>query len=225
MVFYYMPTAGDEKIEITGTDYHYLFQVRRSKKGSLMAVQNMNTQTQFIYEIFDIQKRSAQLVLKKSISLSPQNSTLHIGWGKCDAKTVYKTLPFLNELGVEKITFLTCQRSQGNISYSKEKLQSLCISSSQQCGRNSFIEFDEMNLHTFLEQYPNSVVCDIPKGKQDEKGISSLNIKNDQPFIIGPEGGFTEDEKNDFSHFPHLSFPGNVLRSETACIKVASFYL
>jgi RsmE family RNA methyltransferase len=49
--------------------------------------------------------------------------------------------------------------------------------------------------------------------------------KCDPCFIIGPEGGWSEDEYELFKEIPHISISPLITRAETAAIAVASQYL
>jgi len=57
----------------------------------------------------------------------------------------------------------------------------------------------------------------------DQKFTGSLiNNRDKYYFIFGPEGDFTEDEKNMFSEEDFYNLGDHRLRSETAIIKCAS---
>ena len=62
-----------------------------------------------------------------------------------DPKIVEKSIASLNELGVDKITFIYCEYSQKNFKPNFEKLEKLLINSSSQCGRSSIIKLDSCN--------------------------------------------------------------------------------
>ena len=95
------------------------------------------------YKIVNIDGRSAALELvsaeAEQVAASKQ---LHIGWCVVDSKSVEKVLPLLNELGVAKITFIYCDRSQKNFKPDFKRYERILESSMQQCGRSEMMIFD-----------------------------------------------------------------------------------
>ncbi|XPV54809.1 MAG: hypothetical protein ACNI3H_07545 [Halarcobacter ebronensis] len=55
-----------------------------------------------------------------------------MAWCIVDPKTIEKELPYLNELGVRKITFISCDYSQKNFKLNFEKLEKILVNSSSQ---------------------------------------------------------------------------------------------
>jgi 16S rRNA (uracil1498-N3)-methyltransferase len=155
---------------------------------------------------------------QKSVCEAPKK--LHIGWCIVDPKTIEKTLPMLVELGVSKITFIHCKRSQRNFRLDFERFNRIMESAMMQCGRTSFIELSEIPaLSTFLSIHPQAIMLDFGGevlSKEEEFDV----------VVIGCEGGFDESEKKAFSthRVRHLSSP-MVLRSETAVVAIASMLL
>lgn len=130
-------------------------------------------------------------------------------------------IPFLNELEVSKISFVYAKRSQRNIKINTEKIKKILINSSQQCGRNNLIEIDEFNnIKDFLSKYPNSYILHFTKTSFNQK---SKEIKT---IIIGPEGGFSDDEIALFDESKKVGLnTSSILRTTTACINIASLKL
>lgn len=56
-------------------------------------------------------------------------------WCVIDIKSIKKVLPMLNELGVSRITFVYCDRSQINIKLDFARFERILEASMQQCGR------------------------------------------------------------------------------------------
>ncbi len=187
MIFFYSPLAGNEEIVFEQEDYHYLVRVRRHRVGDDLCLQNMKDDIRFFYSIQHIEKRFLLLRLEKSEPFTPPVLSLHLGWAMCDASTIYEAIPALNQLGVKKITFLETQRSQKNIRLNPEKIKTICINSSQQCGRNHLLEWNTNSFETFIKMYPNAVCFDMT-------GSDILSHENFQEYLIGPEGGWTSEE-------------------------------
>ncbi|XPV83978.1 MAG: RsmE family RNA methyltransferase [Halarcobacter sp.] len=83
---------------------------------------------------------------------------LHLAWCVVDPKTVEKNIASLNEFGLDKITFISCEYSQKNFKINLEKLEKILLNSSSQCGRSSIIKLENReSLDKFLSvNNPNS---------------------------------------------------------------------
>jgi 16S rRNA (uracil1498-N3)-methyltransferase len=198
-------------IEIVGDNYKYLFKVRRLKISDIVNITDFNRL--FEYKIVDINKKSAILHQQKELKISQTLKPFHIGWCKIEAKNIEKVLPSLNEMGVTKITFIECDRSQGNFKIKIDRLQKILINSNQQCGRLSIMQIDFCNsLDEFLEKYPNAKICDFGGKKID--GYFEVGV-------VGCEGGFSNREKSLFKETISFDTP-LILRSESAVVSLAS---
>ncbi len=221
MQYLFDSEAGAETLGIKDESYRYLFKVRRHKIGEVVTLRNLKDDFIYFYEIKSVSKKEALLVLKdkKELIVKPERH-LHIGWCVVDPKTAEKTLPMLNEIGVSKISFIYCQRSQKNFKINFQRLQKIVINSSQQCGRSVMMEFEEIeSLQNFLEIYPKSAIIDFG-------GESITNSLSVETVVIGCEGGFSEEERKLFANQPiyKLNTP-MILKSESAAVSISAMML
>lgn len=219
MQFSYHEKAAEPSLEIENDLYKYLIKARRHKVGELIAFRNLKDETLYFYKLESIDRRKALCTLESSQKKIVENTKkLHIAWCMVDPKTVEKTLASLNELGVDKITFIYCEYSQKNFKLNFEKCEKILINSSSQCGRSSIIKLELCDsLEKFLEENPNSYILDFSQNSIDSKK-DEINT-----FILGCEGGFSKEERNRFDEEKVIGFDSNlILRSETAIISAAS---
>jgi len=218
MQFLYHPDAGLPELMIEQEAYRYIFKVRRHKEGERIALRNLTDHTLYFYRIDRVTRREAKLLYidQEEHIVMPHNA-LHLGWCVIDPKTVEKSLPMLNELGVAKISFVYCERSQKNFKLDFERLQRILINSSQQCGRSVMMELESFpSIEAYFEHYPESAILDFGGTPlTHEVTISSI--------LIGCEGGFSDAERKLFAAHPiyGLTTP-LILRSETAAVSIAS---
>ncbi|WOE69723.1 16S rRNA (uracil(1498)-N(3))-methyltransferase [Hydrogenimonas thermophila] len=221
MQFLYHPNSGLSKIKIEGEFYKYIFKVRRHKEGERIALRNLQDQFIYFYKIERVTRREAELLfLEKEEKVVMPKHSMHIGWCIIDPKVVEKTLPMLNELGVEKITFIYCDRSQKNFKLDFDRLNRILINSSQQCGRSSLIKLEMIDsIDSFFQKYPESAIFDF--------GGKPISCKSKvKSILVGCEGGFSDQERVLFKD--RLIFSLNtplILRSESAVIVAAAFNL
>jgi len=211
--------ASKESFSIKGENFKYLVKVRRHSEGDEIYFRSQNNvEVLYRYKIASINNRSLDVVLLDSRVYDVKASKkLHIGWCQIDPKSVERALPSLCEIGVDKITFIECQRSQKNFKVDIKRLQRIIYSSMQQNGRSSFMEFEHSkSLKDFLTKYPDAKVFDFCENTlEDYTDISTV--------VVGCEGGFGKEEREFLSSYDVFSLKTPmVLRSQSAVLAVAS---
>ncbi len=181
-----------------------------------------------IFEIVQIEKRHILFTFIQSEKKTKNDFTLEL----------YQSLPnkiekmeMILQKGVEvwytKFHFFRSKRSQDlRISENKfERFQKIVIEASEQSGRNDVPEIVfHKNLDVFSIAWEKYFFHTDPKiaTKLKEVNFASKKIN----IFVGPEGGFTPDEIENFlQHSSHpVSLWNNILRTETASIGVG-FYI
>jgi len=219
MVYVLLENKPDENLSLKGELFKYLVKVRRHNVGDTISFRSKeNMKVLYNYKIDSIENRNLQLTkLDESISEIKSKKSLHIGWCIIDSKSIEKVLPSLSEIGVERISFINCDRSQKNFKIDYKRLDRILEASIQQCGRSSYIEFSEYkNIESFVTEFPNLKVFDFCEKVLD----TSENIET---ILVGCEGGFSLDEKEFLKSKDvfRLDTP-MILRSESAVMAVAS---
>jgi 16S rRNA (uracil1498-N3)-methyltransferase len=218
MRFLHHPEAGAPSLRVEGEAYRYLFKVRRFRREDPLPLRNLRDDHLYTYRVGQLDRRSALLALENSQRLPVLPSRpLHLGWCLIDPRTIEKSLPSLNEIGVGRITFIRCARSQRNFTPDFERLRRILVNSCQQCGRSALMALDESpGLAAFIGAYPDARLLDFsPRSLECDSGVRRL--------VIGCEGGLTEEER---ALFPADRIVGLdtplVLRSESAACAAAS---
>ncbi len=216
MQFVYHPEAGSPWLKVEGEIYNYIFKVRRHRQNETIALRNLQDDYIYRYQIEEVSRREADLRLldKEFLPIHPRRY-FHLLWCIIDPKSIEKILPSLNELGVAKISFVYCARSQKNFKIRLDKLQKILINSSQQCGRSRLMELEVVaSFDEALRKYEEIVFIDFC----EEKIGCADNI---QRAFVGCEGGFSNEEKEKMEKVISFDTP-LILRSETAAVAVAS---
>jgi len=210
--------AGASSLILKGDEHRYIFKVRRHREGETIALRNLEDDSIFFYTITSLDKKEAHLFLEKSEVLKVvAKRKLHIAWCVIDPKSVEKVLPTLNEMGVDAITFIYCERSQKSFKPDFKRLEKILLNSSQQSGRSRLMKLTmAKDLKSFLVDNKNAVILNF----SEETLSENSNIGT---FVIGCEGGFTDGEvalfkaENIIGLDTHL-----ILKSESAVCAVAS---
>ena len=218
MLYLYNTQAGESSLSLEGDDHRYIFKVRRHKEGDTLYLRNLEDGLLHRYLITFMDKRVSNLTLQESSVLEVKaKHSLHIGWCVIDPKSVEKVLPSLNEMGVEKITFIYCKRSQKSFKLDFKRLEKILLNSSQQSGRSQMMQLEMVeDLPQFLAKYPQSKMLNF----SENNFIGSMAVDT---IVIGCEGGFHEDEVALFKDGDIVGFDTPlVLKSESAVCAVAS---
>ena len=218
MLFLYHNDAGAPSLSLDGDAHRYLFKVRRHKAGETVALRNLRDGMRYIYRIENIDRKRALLVLEASEHDERRvGKTLHLGWCVIDPKSIEKTLPTLNELGVARITFIYCERSQKNFKIDFTRLEKILINSCQQCGRTDLMRLETCaSMETFVRTHPDARLLDFSSRVLDDDNDIGV-------LVIGCEGGITPDERNLFAEEYIVGFDTPlVLRSESAACAAAA---
>ena len=218
MLYLYQKEAGQPQLTLLGDEHRYIFKVRRHKVDDILYLRNLEDGLLYRYLITYIDKRSVNLELQESQILEIKaKAALHIGWCVIDPKNIEKVLPSLNEMGVEKITFIYCSRSQKSFKPDFKRWEKILLNSSQQSGRSMMMELHiAESLETFIAENPQSHLLNF--SEQTLSSQSSIDT-----IVVGCEGGLTEEEVALFSPERVVGFDTPlVLKSESAVCAVAA---
>jgi len=219
LIYIFDKNAGASHLSIKGEIYKYLVKVRRHQIGDELRFRSQeNMQTLHNYKIVLLDAKSLEMELLSSQEEVVQaQKKLHIAWCVIDSKSIEKVLPSLCEIGVSKISFIFCHRSQKNFKLDFNRYKRIMEASMQQCGRSTYIEFDTYkDIAAFIAAFPDTKVFDFC-----DKVLGNGN--DFKRVLIGCEGGFSKDEKEFLKSQEvfRLDTP-MVLRSESAVLAVAS---
>jgi 16S rRNA (uracil1498-N3)-methyltransferase len=218
MLYLYHKEASKRQLTLTGDEHRYIFKVRRHKIDDRLYLRNLEDGLLHSYVIIAMDKRSVLLELQESQVLEVKaRRSLHIGWCIIDPKNIEKVLPSLNEIGVEKITFIYCKRSQKSFKIDFKRLEKILLNSSQQSGRSKMMQLEMADdLESFLNNNPHSKMLNF----SENNFVSTASFDT---IVIGCEGGFYEEEVVLFTAEDIIGFDTPlVLKSESAVCAVAS---
>lgn len=218
MQYLYHKEAGASQLQLSGDPHRYLFRIRRQRAGETIRLRNLNDQILYSYHIEHLDRKMAllQKVEQRELRIEAKQQ-LHIGWCLIDPKSIEKVLPTLNEMGVKKITFIYCQRSQNSFHIDFDRFEKILLNSSQQCGRSTMMILSKAEtLALFVQENPASWMLNFSENLLDE------NRQQIETLLVGAEGGFSDEECGliDAEKIIGLDTP-LILKSESAVCAVA----
>jgi len=218
MLYLYQKEAGQPQLTLQGDEHRYIFKVRRHKVEDTLYLRNLEDGLLHRYRITYMDKHSVILELQESQTLEVKAKVaLHIGWCMIDPKNIEKVLPSLNEMGVEKITFIYCARSQKSFKPDFKRWEKILLNSSQQSGRSVMMQLNTaQSLEAFIAENPQSYLLNFSEQTLTSQGTVDT-------IVVGCEGGMTEDEVALFTPERVVGFDTPlVLKSESAVCAVAA---
>ena len=217
MIYLFHEESGKADITLKDDAFKHMIKARRQTVGDSILLRKLDDEYNYTYTITQSTKKEATLHLEHKELVSQKLKPLHIAWCMIDPKSIEKVLPSLCELGVTAISFIYANRSQKNFSLDEKRLERILINSMQQCGRFHKMRLEiDVSLDDFIRENPKTVVLDFC-----DQILSSED--SCQSVLLGPEGGFDEQEKEllKILEVRRLDTP-MVLRSETAALAIAS---
>ena len=128
------------------------------------------------------------------------------------------------ELGIQKFFPILSERTivkEINV----ERIKKIIVEASEQSNRISIPEIENLEpLKNFLNKFPKNgylIFCDINCKKSNLKDILTKKIQGPVCILVGPEGDFSESERQLIikrKGIISLSLASNILKAETAAI-------
>ncbi len=215
-------------VELTGEEARHAAGALRMKPGDPLFVFD-GTGRFAAATICSIQKKSVSVTVSAIETEPPVRPHLTIATAIPKGKRLQVLVEKCTELGAGALTFLQTERSVVTGGAESEKRERWAVEACKQCRRWRMPSISgTLTLEEFLAQSAG-MTSDALKLIAHPGGVSlgSLQpslIKQNAVVLIGPEGGFTDEETErcQAQGYSLLSLGRTILRTETACIAVAA---
>ena len=201
---------------------HYLTKVMRIKENEVFSLFNKNGEWEA--KILSISKNIVEFKTTKQLRQKETTKELWLAFSPIKSNYQNFMIQKATELGVSKFLPIIFDRTVVR-KINKERLKKIAIEASEQSNRlNVPIVEKAQNLDNFMNS--NSMDLIFTDLNSDNKKIDKTKF-TDKPIciIIGPEGDFSEAERNKiltFKGVQAIKINENILRSETAVISAIS---
>ena len=218
---YYFNLIQNNCVILEGGEAQHLSRVRRCKVGDTIVAFNGDgyDYNLKIKEVFK-DKVVAEIVSKTTNRASGDNNiTVYLSMLKNEALTT--AIDNLAELNVKHVKLFKSDYSIAQIDEKKlEKLKNISIQASKQSERADIMEIsiiDKTKIEQDIQNYDNKFFAYEDSTTKIEPFSGSFAV------IIGPEGGFSQEENQYFSKFTkNISLSKTILRAEVACVAAVS---
>ena len=212
---------SDLSSHLTSEQTHYVKDVMRLKTGDKLSVFNTLGEWNAVIESYE--KNEARIKIMEKVRDRDNQKNIWLAFSPIKQNSLNFVIQKGTELGIHKFIPILCERSvvrEINI----ERAKKIIIEASEQSNRISVPEIlPVQNLENFMKNLAkknvNLIFCDINCETNNLKNI--LSKQNPTCILIGPEGDFSEKERQlivDYQNTISFSLAKNILRAETAAI-------
>ena len=221
-LFFSKPISAEIIDKLDKPQSHYLTKVMRVKENQTFSLFNKNGEWEA--KILGVSKSIVEFKIIKQLRQKKNIKELWLAFSPIKSNYQNFMIQKATELGVTKFLPIIFDRTvvrKINI----ERLKKIVIEASEQSNRLNIPSIEEaQSIKSFLKL--NSMDLIFTDLNSDNKKIDKLKL-TDKPIciIIGPEGDFSEAEREEilsFKDVQSLKINENILRSETAVISAIS---
>ena len=214
------------------SDCNHIQNVYRLNVGHELRI--IDGEYEYFTEITQISKKevSVKILEKKEDSYS-LNVNIDVAMGILKNDKMNLAIQKLTEIGVNKISPLKTERVVVKINEKKEKWDVVVREALKQCRGIKFTEITPVKKLAEIDYSKYDKIIFAYENSDESKSLPEIIKKEDKNilYIIGPEGGITQEEVNFFKENKaiEISLGKRILRAETAAIVVcgiiANFYV
>ncbi|MCB1721167.1 MAG: 16S rRNA (uracil(1498)-N(3))-methyltransferase [Alphaproteobacteria bacterium] len=199
---------------------HYLKSVLRLENGAPVRVFNGHD-GEFLATLDNIQKKSATLTLTKQLAAQPvQTQPLHLLFAPIKKHRMDFLIEKAVELDVTDLTPVITAHTQTH-KINEQRLRAQIIEAAEQCERMSLPTLHKIKTLPGILQKWNEQIPIYWAAERLKDAPHIKDITNPKAFLIGPEGGFSEQENSLLQTqeiIRPISLGKNILRAETAAL-------
>jgi 16S rRNA (uracil1498-N3)-methyltransferase len=221
-LFFSEKLSADMIGKLDKSQSHYLTKVMRVKENEVFSL--FNKSGEWEVKILKISKSIVEFQTTKQLRQKENNKELWLAFSPIKSNYQNFMIQKATELGVTKFLPIIFDRTVVR-KINKERLEKIVIEASEQSNRINVptIE-DAQNLNSFLQKNSMDLIFTDLNSNNEKINRSKLT---DKPvcIIIGPEGDFSESEREEilsFNNVQAIKINENILRSETAVISAIS---
>ena len=221
-LFFSAVLSTDMTDKLSKSQSHYLSKVMRIKENEVFSLFNSNGEWEA--RVLNISKNIVEFKITKQIRQKENIKELWLAFSPIKSNYQNFMIQKATELGVTKFLPVIFDRTVVR-KINKERLEKIVIEASEQSNRVNVPTIEEFqSLNNFLKN--NSIDLIFTDLNSNNNKIDKSKL-TDRPvcIIIGPEGDFSESEREKiltFNGVQAIKINDNILRSETAVLSAIS---
>ena len=221
----YIETPLKDKgvIELDSSQVHYLGNVLRKTDGDLVRLFN-GVDGEWLGALTFKSKKSAHVTLKEPLLEQPKDTRrVHLIFTPIKKNRMDWLIEKAVELGATDFHPIITQNTE-NRKIKEERLKAQIFEAAEQCERLEIPILHKLDkVYNTLDKWPKEtpiLACIERFDAKDIKDVAQEHSNSDVAVLIGPEGGFTKQEKEAIGKkTTAVSLGDTILRCETAVAK------
>ena len=201
---------------------HYVSKVMRIKKSEVFSL--FNSSGEWEAKILDISKNIVEFNVTKQLRQKENSKELWLAFSPIKSNYFNFMIQKATELGVTKFLPIIFDRTIVR-KVNKERLKKVIIEATEQSNRINMPTIEEpQSLDSFLNNNKTDLIFTDLNTSNKKIDLNQLT-SNPTCVIIGPEGDFSEEEREQILKYKgvqSIKINENILRSETAVISALS---
>ncbi|MCX7900361.1 MAG: 16S rRNA (uracil(1498)-N(3))-methyltransferase, partial [Methylocystis sp.] len=216
--------ASGAEIALSARQFNYLVNVLRLRAGDAIHVFN-GRDGEFRAELHDVSRRGAKLRVGARLRAQIARADLDYCFAPLKQARQDYMAQKATEMGAGRLVPVITRRTQAR-RVNTERLVANVVEAAEQCGVLAAPQVAEATkLDDFLSRFPPArllVFCDEAAPPADPfTALSRRSAANGVSLLIGPEGGFDEEERDAILRLPNvarISLGPRILRADTAAV-------
>lgn len=221
----------EQNVVIEGQAFHYLCRVMRRTVGDQIKCFD-DRSGEYLAEITAVDKRKCQIMLINKLKEREETPDLWLCAAPIKRDRWMMMAEKSCELGISAFVPVQTQRTIVD-KIKDDKLHQCMIEAAEQCERTALPAIHPLQkLTKFLDDLPKGrtlYFCDERGGENAIETFQKSTVDNpSSAILIGPEGGFTDEENALIRAHPRakpISLGPRILRAETAAIAAIAIWM
>ena len=214
------PLSDKVVIPLSSGQAHYLHTVLRRPNGELVRLFD-GQNGEWLGTLEGLGKKSGNVVLTEQLVEQPKNARkIHLLFSPIKKHRMDWLIEKAVELGATDFHPVITQNTEVR-KINEERLRQQIFEAAEQCERFEIPNLHELKkIDVVLGKWPENLEILSCIERYDAERIEEFRNDLDVAFLIGPEGGFTSEEKDKIAkHSTPVSLGETILRCETAAVK------
>ena len=221
-LFFSATLSTDMTDKLDKSQSHYLSKVMRVKENEVFSL--FNSSGEWEAKILSISKNIVEFNITKQLRQKETTKELWLAFSPIKSNYFNFMIQKATELGVTKFLPIVFDRTIVR-KINKERLEKVIIEAAEQSNRINVPSIEEpQSLNSFLKNSKINLIFTDLNTSNTKIDLNQLT-SNPTCVIIGPEGDFSEVERQEilkFNGVQAIKINENILRSETAVISAIS---